>query len=592
MKINSLKVANILSFGPQQDFENFKFFNLFIGKNGAGKSNTFRILSGLDIDYEMVGTETDFKLSVSTTDYSGNLFHKSIPVFVPSVIVKGYTNQQCQSSSVKGLIEINYEEKTSINQQLPTQKLIKFSDDWQKVLRYDEGDYPWLKRTVKYVKVVETDAEFFKLFHLRMGEGSNGGLPFLNFGLYYIFNLHIEFLKDGRLLQGKLSRGGSLETDTTNLSSGTLQCAKILLSFLTEKNYITLIDEIELNLEAGAIRRLFEYLIWLNTKDMDKRNSYEEDIKIKIDKIIAENRYDHEGQKFSKWAITEDQKSFNDLDQNLIHLNQNQLFIASHSSVLINQFLQLGENASIYKFDLVKMDILEDDHTTFPIRSYTIPKVGLFTKVDKIENTVFEMLDNLGCKGSDLLQANGIIWVEGPSDVIYIRKWLEMYAIENCKKVFQQGIDYEFQMFGGTLLDSLCIIKDDKSKEVEELKKLVSMFSFSRNAYVVTDSDAVVKDGIIVDKSNFKKAKGYIKTQFEKLNNPNLGMWYKEGEIAIRTIEDYIPEGLKSSTDKTKKLNAQENIKGWNGKKLSEFNHDLENEIKILYDLIQKWNNL
>lgn len=31
-----------------------------------------------------------------------------------------------------------------------------------------------------------------------------------------------------------------------------------------------------------------------------------------------------------------------------------------------------------------------------------------------------DALDDLGVKASDLLQANGIIWVEGPSDRAYI----------------------------------------------------------------------------------------------------------------------------------------------------------------------------
>jgi predicted ATPase len=43
MKINSLKVAKFLSFGPQQELNDFKNFNLFIGKNGSGKTNTIKV---------------------------------------------------------------------------------------------------------------------------------------------------------------------------------------------------------------------------------------------------------------------------------------------------------------------------------------------------------------------------------------------------------------------------------------------------------------------------------------------------------------------------------------------------------------------
>ena len=33
------------------------------------------------------------------------------------------------------------------------------------------------------------------------------------------------------------------------------------------------------------------------------------------------------------------------------------------------------------------------------------------------------MLNDLDVRASDLLQSNGIIWVEGPSDRIYIKRW-------------------------------------------------------------------------------------------------------------------------------------------------------------------------
>jgi putative ATP-dependent endonuclease of the OLD family len=38
------------------------------------------------------------------------------------------------------------------------------------------------------------------------------------------------------------------------------------------------------------------------------------------------------------------------------------------------------------------------------------------------------VISELGAKPSDLLQANGIIWVEGPSDCIYINRWLDLYT--------------------------------------------------------------------------------------------------------------------------------------------------------------------
>jgi len=48
MKIESITTRNILSFGPeQQKLENLKCFNLFIGRNGSGKTSLLRILGDL-----------------------------------------------------------------------------------------------------------------------------------------------------------------------------------------------------------------------------------------------------------------------------------------------------------------------------------------------------------------------------------------------------------------------------------------------------------------------------------------------------------------------------------------------------------------
>ena len=145
-------------------------------------------------------------------------------------------------------------------------------------------------------------------------------------------------------------------------------------------------------------------------------------------------------------------------------------FIATHSSVAIDMFSG-DKDAQII-------------HVTHDSKSSNIGVVD--THLDGIA-----ILNDIGVRASDLLQANGIIWVEGPSDVIYIEKWLEMYCKENKKAILNRGLEYDFQMYGGAILDSLYLIKSGLNSKKEEQKKLVSMLSFSRNAFVVIDSDAV-----------------------------------------------------------------------------------------------------
>ena len=87
------------------------------------------------------------------------------------------------------------------------------------------------------------------------------------------------------------------------------------------------------------------------------------------------------------------------------------------------------------------------------------------------------LLDDLGVKASDLLQSNGIIWVEGPSDRTYIKKWLELYGNSNI----EEGLHYTFQYYGGALLAHYDLGSD--------IDNFVDILNINRNAYIVMDSD-------------------------------------------------------------------------------------------------------
>ncbi|MFZ3000641.1 MAG: AAA family ATPase [Undibacterium umbellatum] len=74
-----------------------------------------------------------------------------------------------------------------------------------------------------------------------------------------------------------------------------------------------------------------------------------------------------------------------------------QLLITSHSPLFINLALTL-KNAKL--FGVNPKNRLEE---------ITIPEV---------------LLKDLDVKGSDILQTNGVIWVEGESDKIYLKYWI------------------------------------------------------------------------------------------------------------------------------------------------------------------------
>ena len=90
------------------------------------------------------------------------------------------------------------------------------------------------------------------------------------------------------------------------------------------------------------------------------------------------------------------------------------------------------------------------------------------------------VLNDLDVRASDLLQANGIIWVEGPTDRMYLNRWIELWSNGDLK----EGKDYQCVFYGGRLLSHLSA--DESS---DEQRDAVQVLRVNRNVAVVIDSD-------------------------------------------------------------------------------------------------------
>lgn len=84
---------------------------------------------------------------------------------------------------------------------------------------------------------------------------------------------------------------------------------------------------------------------------------------------------------------------------------------------------------------------------------------------------------DLGYRASDLLQANAVIWVEGPSDRVYIRWWLLAAAPD-----LVEGVHYSIMFYGGRLLSRL-------SANDPEVEDFIALRRINQHLAVVMDSD-------------------------------------------------------------------------------------------------------
>lgn len=128
--------------------------------------------------------------------------------------------------------------------------------------------------------------------------------------------------------------------------------------------------------------------------------------------------------------------------------------------------------------------------------------------------------NDLGYNASDILQANCIVWVEGPSDRIYLNYWL---ASINTKMV--EGVHYSIMFYGGRLFSHLTALDDDEL--IERVSDFISVRNLNRNTVIMFDSDKEHS------RARINPTKQRLKQEFD--SGPGFA-WVTKG----REVENYL----------------------------------------------------
>ncbi len=128
----------------------------------------------------------------------------------------------------------------------------------------------------------------------------------------------------------------------------------------------------------------------------------------------------------------------------------------------------------------------------------------------------YEICSDLGYRASDIIQSNCIVWVEGPSDRIYLRHWLKQTAPDLI-----EGLHYSIMFYGGRLLSHLTA--DDP-----EVDEFISLRRLNRNISILIDSDRTGP------RKHINKTKKRVRKEFDK--GPGFA-WITKG----KEIENYLP---------------------------------------------------
>lgn len=247
--------------------------------------------------------------------------------------------------------------------------------------------------------------------------------------------------------------------------------------------------------------------------------------------------------------------------------NDIMIFLTTHSHVAINTFCD-KEGTQIFH----------------------VEKQDGVSKMHKIDDYISKttLLNDLDVRASDILQSNGIIWVEGPSDRVYIKRWLKIFGDDEI----EEGRDYQFLYYGGRLLSHYTAEQD--------CEDLISILLTNRNAAIVIDSDKRKNN------SKINETKKRVKNEFEKYG---AFCWITKG----KEIENYLekeaieeafgkkvgkqceqyqlfPEYIGPICPTFKKVEFAQKVVPYVIQERASKMLDLEKQVKSLYAVIKKWN--
>lgn len=187
---------------------------------------------------------------------------------------------------------------------------------------------------------------------------------------------------------------------------------------------------------------------------------------------------------------------------NYLFQNTNsQYFIATHSSVFVDT-----PGASVFR-------VSSDGSQT---------RVWIAVK----KNDQRQIINDLGYQASDILQSNAVVWVEGPSDRIYVNHW-----IMAMDRQLQEGIHYTIMFYGGALIKHL-------TASDEALREFIKLRDLNRNIVILIDSDR---------NSETDSLKPHAQRIVDEMRDSYGIVWITEG----REVENYVDGAILQDALKT-----------------------------------------
>lgn len=513
MKLKNLAIGGYRSFGSVQYFDSFSKVNLFIGRNNSGKSNVLRFINEI---YSTIGVDKKSIIDPIT---------KHIPQGRPLIIGSGDSVTK-NERKIDEISRFN-DEKFSILHLGSRSSILEIFKN--KIIN-EETNLCWTLRDIpnlnihgdswrtamKTINDYDLHELWSELTGYRNGSRNEDWIPTIENRLAAeIDKIDSHFIPAIRQIPNNVNESPSTP-DVNYSGSGIIEKLAKLQNpdvhnqhlrekFLEINKFVqSVLDRNDANIEIPYERNTI--LVHMDNKVLPLDSLGTGVHEVIILAAAATTLSD------TILCIEEPELHLNPILQRkllqyLSDHTSNQYFITTHSPTIMDT-----RGAEIYH-------ITQKDGESKVTRATS-------------DRNKSDACEDLGYHPSDLLQTNCVIWVEGPSDRIYIKYWLQHAAPE-----FSEGIHYSIMFYGGRLLSHL----SGEENEIA-LDEFISLRKLNKRGVIVIDSDKSAAQ------SQLNSTKKRLIEEFNK--GPGFA-WVTAG----REIENYFSEfelkyGIKKAAPK------------------------------------------